>query len=97
MSRWECDSGHILEGLVYDQLKASSPVGMPEKIECPFCHSEMSLARAEGANRLLGRIRDFIGNVSKNPDFAIDGSHALVDLEQLEIVVKKMADDASRP
>ena len=70
---------------------------MPEKIECPFCRSEMLLARTEGASPLLNRIRDFIGKVSENPDLVSDGTRALADLGRLEIVVRKMADEASRP
>ncbi len=98
MSRWECNSGHILEGLFYDPPRAQEgPAGMPGKIECPTCHSEMHLARAEGANLLIDRIRDFVSKASKSPNFASDASGVLVDLGQLEIVVKKLADEASRP
>ncbi len=47
--------------------------------------------------RLLDKVRDFIGEVSKHPDFEPDSSRALTDLGQLEIVIKKMSLEALRP
>ena len=97
MSRWECDSGHILEGLFYASNQNDKGAGMPDTIDCPYCHSAMSLAHAEGATRLLDKIRDFIGEVSKHPDYKLDSSRALEDLGRLEVSIKKIAHEALRP
>ncbi len=97
MSRWECNSGHVLEGLFYASLQPGDHASLPDNIECPYCHSAMELARAEGAMRLLDKVRDFIGEVSKYPEYELDSSRALTDLGRLEVVIKKMALEALRP
>ena len=97
MSKWECNLGHALEGLFYVSLPSGDPLQMPEVVECPYCQSKMVLGKTEGAARLLGRIRDVLTDVSKDPGHKLNGSRALADLERLEMAVKKIADEASRP
>jgi len=97
LSRWECNSGHALEGLFYVSPPSGDPLQMPEVVECPYCQSKMVLGKTEGAARLLGRIREVLRDVSKDPGHKLIGSRALADLERLEVTVKKIADEASRP
>ncbi len=97
MSRWECGSGHVLEGFFYAQLKNGDSGEMPVTVGCPYCSSDMVLAREEGARELLKRIREFVGEVSQHPDYTTHSSDVLKDLGRLETTVKKLADEASRP
>ncbi len=47
--------------------------------------------------RLLDKVRDFIAEVSKHPEYELDSSRAPTDLGRLEVVIKKMALEALRP
>jgi hypothetical protein len=57
----------------------------------------MILSREEGAVELLKRIREFIGEVSKDPQYGTDGSLILTEVGRLEITIKKLAEEAARP
>jgi hypothetical protein len=57
----------------------------------------MILLREEGAMELLKRIREFIGEVSKDPQYGTDGSLILAEVGRLEITIKKLAEEAARP
>ncbi len=57
----------------------------------------MILSGEEGAMALLKRIREFIGEVSKNPQYGTDGSLILTEVDRLEITIKKLAEEAARP
>ena len=57
----------------------------------------MILSREEGAIELLKRIREFIGEVSKDPQYGTDGSLILTEVDRLEITIKKIAEEAARP
>lgn len=100
MSRWECESGHVLEGLFYGDVKnvdlTSMPV-TPLTVTCPKCRSEMLLSREEGAKELLKRIREFVGKASRHPDYRADSSDVMNDLGRSETSVRRLADDALRP
>lgn len=96
MSRWECDSGHILEGFFYTH-SSEGVVKMPSTIICPQCQHEMNLCGEESARELLKRVREFVGRASQHPDYVDPGSNVLTDLGKLETAVRKLADDAMRP
>jgi hypothetical protein len=57
----------------------------------------MTLSREEGAMALLKRIREFIGEVSRNPQYGTDGSTMLTEVERLEFTIRKLAEEAARP
>jgi len=57
----------------------------------------MILSREEGAMALLKRIREFIGEVSKDPQYGTDGSLILTEVGRLEVTIKKLAEEAARP
>jgi len=57
----------------------------------------MTLSREEGAMALLKRIREFIGEVSKDPQYRTDGSLILTEVGRLEVTIKKLAEEAARP
>jgi hypothetical protein len=57
----------------------------------------MILLREEGAMELLKRIREFIGEVSKDPQYGTDGSLILAEVGRLEITIKKLAEEAASP
>ena len=57
----------------------------------------MTLSREEGAMALLKRIREFIGEVSKDPQYGTDGSLILTEVGRLEVTIKKLAEEAARP
>jgi hypothetical protein len=57
----------------------------------------MILSREEGAIELLKRIREFIGEVSKDPQYGTHGSLILTEVSRLEITIKKLAEEAARP
>jgi len=57
----------------------------------------MILSREEGAMELLKRIREFIGEVSKDPQYGTDGSLILTEVDRLEITIKKLAEEAASP
>jgi len=57
----------------------------------------MILSREEGAIELLKRIREFIGEVSKDPQYGTDGSLILTEVDRLEITIKKLAEEAASP
>jgi len=46
---------------------------------------------------LLKRIREFIGEVSKDPQYGTDGSLILTEVGRLEVTIKKLAEEAARP
>jgi len=45
---------------------------------------------------LLKRIREFIGEVSKDPQYGTDGSLILTEVGRLEVTIKKLAEEAAR-
>jgi hypothetical protein len=57
----------------------------------------MILSREEGAMALLKRIREFIGEVSKDHKYGTDGSLMLTEVGRLEVIIKKLAEEAARP
>jgi len=57
----------------------------------------MVRSREEGAMALVKRIREFIGEVSKDPQYGTDGSLILTEVDRLEITIKKLAEEATRP
>lgn len=97
MSRWECKSGHTLEGFFYSDPKSGALASMPMIVACPECGSEMLLSREEGDRELLKRIREFVGRASHHPDYVAHGSDVMNDLGRLETAVRRLADDARRP
>ena len=97
MSKWECDSGHSLEGIFYGPDAGERADGMPQLVCCPYCGSEMALSGQEGANELFRRIREFIGQVSLKLGPDTDGSRVIHDLDMLEVAVKKLASEVLRP
>jgi len=42
-------------------------------------------------------MREFIGEVSKDPRYETDGSLILTEISRLEITIKKLAEEAARP
>lgn len=98
MSRWECESGHILEGLFYNQSIEEANCGkMPFSVTCPHCGYEMMLSREEGTKELLRRVREFVHQTLQDPHYVTSASSVLRDLLKLETLVRKLADDAMRP
>ncbi len=97
MSTWECSSGHVLEDFFYSQRSKDDPRERPVIIACPYCGDDMVLPKVEGARELLKRIREFVGSVSKDPEYTIPSDDALKDLGRLENTVRKLADEAARP
>jgi hypothetical protein len=57
----------------------------------------MTLSREEGAMELLKRIREFIGEVSRNPQYGTDGSTMLTEVERLKFTIRRLAEEAARP
>jgi hypothetical protein len=57
----------------------------------------MVLSKVEGARELLKRIREFVGSVSRDPEYTLPSDDALKDLGRLESTVRKLADEAARP
>jgi hypothetical protein len=57
----------------------------------------MILSREEGAMELLKRIREFIREVSRDPQYGTDGSLILTEVGRLEITIKKLSEEAARP
>jgi hypothetical protein len=57
----------------------------------------MILSREEGAMELLKRIREFIGQVSRDPQYGTHGSTMLSQVERLEFTIRKLAEEAARP
>ena len=57
----------------------------------------MTLSGEEGALELLKRIREFIGQVSKNPKYENDGSLMMTEVGRLEATIRKLAEEAARP
>ena len=97
MSRWECKSGHVLEGFFFSDAKNGVLSSMPVTVTCPECCNEMLLSREEGAKELLKRIREFVGKASRHPDYLAHSSDVMNDLGRLETAVRRLADDALRP
>ncbi len=46
---------------------------------------------------LLKRIREFIGEVSRDPQYGTNGSSMLTEVERLEFTIRKLAEEAARP
>ena len=99
MSRWECLAGHIFEGNFFSPpiTQTASPPRSFTGFACPACGEVMTLSREEGAMALLKRIREFIGEVSKDPQYRTDGSLILTEVGRLEVTIKKLAEEAARP
>jgi hypothetical protein len=57
----------------------------------------MTLLREEGAMELLKRIREFIGEISRDPQYGTNGSSMLTQVERLEFTIRKLAEEAARP
>jgi len=57
----------------------------------------MTLTRGEGAMELLNHIREFIGEVSRDPQYGTHGSSVLTEVERLEFTIRKLAEEAARP
>lgn len=57
----------------------------------------MALTNAEGATLILHRIRDFLGKVVENPEYRENAPEILADLDQLEITIKRISEEALRP
>jgi len=55
------------------------------------------LSGREGAMELLKRIRGFIGEVSRDPQYETDGALMLTEVERLEFTIRKLAEEAARP
>jgi len=92
-------SGHVFEGNFF-----SPPAGFnradanaPATFSCPSCSKVMTLSGREGAMELLKRIREFIGEVSRDPQYGTNGSSMLTEVERLEFTIRKLAEEAARP
>jgi hypothetical protein len=99
LSRWECSTGHIFEGNFFSPSTAETEVP-PRTLTvfaCPACGETMIMSREEGAIELLKHIREFVGEVSKDPKYGTDGSSILTEVARLEITIKKLAEEAARP
>ena len=92
-------AGHVFEGNFFSPPTAQtgSPPRSLTGFACPACGEAMILSREEGAMALLKRIREFIGEVSRNPQYGTDGSLILTEVGRLEITIKKLAEEAARP
>jgi hypothetical protein len=99
LSRWECLSGHIFEGNFFPLPAESDGNGTSTltTFSCPACGEVMTLSREEGAMELLKRIREFIGEVSRNPQYGTDGSTMLTEVERLKFTIRRLAEEAARP
>jgi hypothetical protein len=99
LSRWECQSGHVFDGNFFDPPAESNGIGANQlaTFSCPACGKAMSLLRGEGALELLKHIREFIGEVSKDPQYGTNGSSMLSEVERLEFTIRKLAEEAARP
>jgi hypothetical protein len=99
LSRWECLTGHIFEGNFFSPPaeQTGNPPRTLTAFACPACGEAMILSREEGAMELLKRIREFIGEVSKDPQYGTNGSLILTEVNRLEITIKKLAEEAARP
>jgi hypothetical protein len=99
LSRWECLAGHIFEGNFFSPPTAQTGSSSRKlaAFACPACGETMILSREEGAMELLKRIREFIGEVSKDPQYGTDGSLVLAEVGRLELTIKKLAEEAARP
>jgi hypothetical protein len=99
LSRWECLAGHILEGNIFTPPNARTE-GQQKAFTgfaCPACGETMILSREEGAVELLKHIREFIGEVSRDPKYGTHGSVMLTEVGRLEITIKRLAEEAARP
>lgn len=99
MSRWECLTGHVLEGNFFS-LQTNATEDDARKLTafvCPACGKDMILSREEGATRLLERIRAFIRQVCSDPQHAEDGRLILTDVSRLETTIRRLAEEAARP
>jgi len=57
----------------------------------------MTMTREEGAMELLNHVREFIGEVSKDPQYGTHGSTMLTEVQRLEFTIRKLAEEAARP
>src|SRR3989442_15301423 len=57
----------------------------------------MTLSGREGAMELLKRIREIIGEVSRDPQYGTDGSSMLTEVERLEFTIRNLTEKAARP
>jgi hypothetical protein len=92
-------SGHVFEGNFFAPPTGSnrSATNVVATFSCPSCGKAMTLTRGEGAMELLNRIREFIGEVSRDPQYGTDGSSILTEIELLEFTIRKLAEEAARP
>jgi len=99
LSRWECVSGHVFEGNFFAPPTGSneSAANVVATFSCPACGESMTLTRGEGAMELLNHIREFIGEVSRDPQYGTHGSSVLTEVERLEFTIRKLAEEAARP
>jgi len=99
LSRWECSFGHVLEGNFFAPPTGSNrtTASTVTSLSCPACGKAMTLTRGEGAMELLKHIREFIGEVSRDPQYGTDGSSMLTEVERLEFTIRKLAEEAARP
>lgn len=99
MSRWECLKGHVFEGNFFSPQE--DEIGNDSRnlaaFVCPACGKEMILSREEGAIRLLERIREFVRQVSADPQHTTNGTVVLADVNRLETTIKRLAEEAARP
>jgi len=92
-------SGHVFEGNFFfppagSNLADTNPLAT---FSCPSCDKVMTLSGREGAMELLKRIRGFIGEVSRDPQYCTDGALMLTEVERLEFTIRKLAEEAARP
>ena len=89
----------MFEGNFFDPPAGSngSSTSPLAAFSCPTCGKAMSLLRGEGALELLKRIREFIGEVSRDPQYGSNGSSMLTEVERLEFTIRKLAEEAARP
>lgn len=45
----------------------------------------------------MKRIREFIGEISRDPHYVANGSAMLTEIERLELTIRKLAEEAARP
>jgi hypothetical protein len=94
-----CAAGHILEGNIFTPPNTQTE-GQQKAFTgfaCPACGEVMILSREEGATELLKHIREFIGEVSRDPKYETDGSLMLTEVSRLESTIKRLAEEAARP
>ncbi len=98
LNRWECIAGHTFEGNFFSPpTKAEQSSGRIINFVCPSCGEPMTLTREEGAIELLNHIREFVGEVSKDPHYNANGSLILTEVGRLETTIRKLAEEAARP